>query len=152
VLITTLENYLMPLVRYDLGDYAVAAEGTCRCGRTLPLLGRIVGRKRGLFRTADGRIYLPALLIRPLRITPGIKQFQLIQAAPEAFRIRYVADAALDSASQSRIREEFQVVLGTPVAIAFERVGDFARTRSGKFLQALCELDQDKTTPDSHAV
>jgi phenylacetate-CoA ligase len=151
VLITTLENYLMPLVRYDLSDYAVAAEGTCRCGRTLPLLGRIVGRKRGLFRTANGRIYLPALLVRPLRMTPGIKQFQLIQAGPEAFRIRYVADAALDSASQSRIREEFQAVLGTPVAIAFERVGDFARTRSGKFLQALCELDQDKASTDSQA-
>jgi phenylacetate-CoA ligase len=151
VLITTLENYLMPLVRYDLGDYAVAAEGTCRCGRTLPLLGRIVGRKRGLFRTADGRTYFPHLLIRPLRMTRGMKQFQLVQAAAaDTFRIRYVADAALDSASQSRIREEFQTILGTPVAIAFERVGEFARTRSGKFLQALCELDQDnKISPDS---
>ncbi len=151
VLITTLENYLMPLVRYDLGDYAVAAEGSCRCGRTLPLLGRIVGRKRGLFRTADGRIYFPHLLIRPLRMTSGIKQFQLVQAAPEAFRIRYVADAALDSGSQARISAEFRAVLGAPVAIAFERVGEFARTRSGKFLQALCELDQGKKTPDSQA-
>jgi phenylacetate-CoA ligase len=149
VLITTLENYLMPLVRYDLGDYAIAAEGTCRCGRTLPLLGRIVGRKRGLFRHADGRMYFPALLTDSLRLTPAIKQSQLIQVAPDAFRVPYVADADLDSASQARIREEFQAVLGAPVAIAFERVSEFARTRSGKFLQALCELDQDKTTPDS---
>jgi phenylacetate-CoA ligase len=152
VLITTLENYLMPLVRYDMCDYAVAAEGSCRCGRTLPLLGRIVGRKRGLFRHADGRGYFPYLLTDSLRLTPGIKQYQLVQAAADAFRILYVADAALDGASQSHIGEEFQAVLGIPVAIAFERVGEFARTRSGKFLQALSELaDQDQTIRDSYA-
>ncbi len=114
VVITTLENYLMPLVRYDLSDYAIAAEGTCRCGRTLPLLGRIVGRKRVMFRRADGRIYFPYVLIDTLRFTPAIKQYQLVQMAPEAFRVAYVADAALDSATQSRIREEFKAILGTP--------------------------------------
>jgi phenylacetate-CoA ligase len=142
VLITTLENYLMPLVRYDLTDYAMAAEGTCRCGRTLPLLGRVVGRKRGLFRAADGRVYFPYLLIDTLRLTPGIKQYQLVQAAPEAFRIRYVADSALDSASKSRIHREFEAILGTPAVVTFEHVFEFARTRSGKFLQALSELGE----------
>jgi len=140
VLITTLENYLMPLVRYDLTDYALAAEGSCRCGRTLPLLGRIVGRKRGLFRAADGRVYFPYLLIDTLRLTPRIKQYQLVQVAPEAFRVRYVAETALDCASQSHIQKEFKAILGTPAAVAFEHVGDFARTRSGKFLQALSEF------------
>jgi hypothetical protein len=31
------EGRLMPLVRYEIGDYAVAAEGICGCGRTLPV-------------------------------------------------------------------------------------------------------------------
>jgi phenylacetate-CoA ligase len=140
VLITTLENYLMPLVRYDLTDYAIAAEGDCRCGRTLPLLGRIVGRKRGLFRAADGRVYFPYLLIDALRKTPQIRQYQIIQLASENFRILYVADAALDSESQARICEEFQTVLGTPVSVSFKRVSEMPRTRSGKFLQALSEV------------
>ncbi len=75
-----------------------------------------------------------------------MKQFQLVQDAPEAFRVLYVADATLDSATQSRIREEFQAILSTPVTIAFERVAEFARSRSGKFLQALSEIGVgDKT-------
>ena len=45
VLVTTLENYLMPLVRYEIGDYAIAARGTCSCGRTLPLIGRVMERE-----------------------------------------------------------------------------------------------------------
>ena len=140
VLITTLENYLMPLLRYDLSDYAIAAAGTCRCGRTLPLLGRIVGRKRVMFRGADGRIYFPYVLIDTLRMTPAIRQYQLVQVAPEAFRVRYVADSVLDSTTQSRIRKEFQTIRDTSVTIEFDRVAEFARTRSGKFLQAISEF------------
>ena len=49
VLVTTLRNRLMPLIRYEIGDYAIAAEGPCRCGRTLPLIGRIAGRDINLF-------------------------------------------------------------------------------------------------------
>ena len=143
VIITTLENFLMPLVRYDLTDYALAADGTCRCGRTLPLLGRILGRKRGLFRTAEGKAYFPYVLIDALRLTPNadIRQYQLLQLAPEEFQVRYVADKPLDDAICENIRAQFTTILGTPVSIAFERVEQFARTRSGKFLQALSAAD-----------
>jgi phenylacetate-coenzyme A ligase PaaK-like adenylate-forming protein len=140
VLITTLENHLMPLVRYDLGDYASAAVGTCGCGRTLPLLGSIIGRKRVMFRTADGCIYFPYLLTDTLRLTPAIRQYQLVQLAAQAFRVRYVAGSLLDNVTQSRIRNEFQTILDTPVTIEFERVTEFARTRSGKSLQAISEF------------
>ncbi len=56
VLLTTLENFVMPLVRYEIGDYAVAASGDCSCGRTLPLIGRVVGRGMNLFRSLDGKL------------------------------------------------------------------------------------------------
>lgn len=43
VVITTLQNYAMPLVRYDTGDFAEVGDA-CACGRGLPVLRRIVGR------------------------------------------------------------------------------------------------------------
>jgi phenylacetate-CoA ligase len=43
IVITTLQNYAMPLVRYDIGDLAEVGEA-CPCGRGLPVLRRIVGR------------------------------------------------------------------------------------------------------------
>jgi len=146
VLITTLENYLMPLVRYDLCDYAIASEGACRCGRTLPLIGRIAGRKRILFRAADGRLYFPYILTDTLRLTPEIKQYQVVQLSAAAFRIAYVAAGVLNSETQSRIREGFEAALGTPVEIRFERVPEFARTRSGKFLKAISEFTTENAS------
>ena len=44
VVVTTLENHLMPLVRYEVGDYAIASTKACVCGRTLPTIDRVIGR------------------------------------------------------------------------------------------------------------
>ena len=52
LLVTSLSNSAMPLIRYDADDFAEAVYEPCACGRSLPSLGQIVGRYR---RTA----YLP---------------------------------------------------------------------------------------------
>ena len=53
VVITVLHNLAMPLIRYEIGDYA-AFGGECTCGRGLPVLERIVGRARNMLRLPDG--------------------------------------------------------------------------------------------------
>jgi phenylacetate-CoA ligase len=45
VVVTTLQNFAMPLVRYDIGDLAEVG-APCPCGRGLPVLTRIAGRVR----------------------------------------------------------------------------------------------------------
>ena len=43
ILVTTLDRFLMPLIRYDIGDRGRIIPGNCACGRSLPrfeLLGR----------------------------------------------------------------------------------------------------------------
>jgi phenylacetate-CoA ligase len=140
VVITTLENYLMPLVRYDIGDYAVAAEGMCQCGRTLPRLERIVGRKFNLFHSADGRLFSPALLIEPLRLTREIIEFQLIEKTTDAYMVRYVAQQELSDMRASWIRGEFDRLIGSPVTVDFERNIELPRTKGGKFMAAISEI------------
>ena len=44
VVVTALHNFAMPLVRYELGDYAEVG-APCPCGRGLPVIKRIVGRR-----------------------------------------------------------------------------------------------------------
>ncbi len=56
ILATDLENYAMPLIRYDLGDDAVASEDSCTCGRGLPLLDSLIGRTVSIFVTPRGKL------------------------------------------------------------------------------------------------
>lgn len=51
---TNLNNLTTPLIRYDTGDLAVIADKPCSCGRTLPTIKNIIGRKDAVIRTEEG--------------------------------------------------------------------------------------------------
>jgi phenylacetate-CoA ligase len=140
VLVTTLQNHLMPLIRYEIGDYAIAGEGTCRCGRTLPLIGPILGRGVNLFIDSAGKRFVPWPLFRPLTAREWITQYQVVQRSLNHFVVRFVADHDLSSADEAEISRHFETFTAAPVAIEFERLKEISRTPSGKFMVAMSEL------------
>ncbi len=140
VLVTTLENRLMPLVRYEIGDYAVATDGSCGCGRTLPLIGRIAGRAVDLFRMTDGRMVSPYDLISLIKWRPEIRQFQIVQQEFDRYQLRYVSDRLVSEDTETWIRDKFCESLSSRVVVTFERVPEIARTPAGKFMPARSEL------------
>ena len=140
VLVTTLQNYLMPLVRYEIGDYAVAAQGRCSCGRTLPLLGRVLGRQLNLFRKPDGGLISGWGTVGTLRKFPELKTFQVVQKSMLQFCVRYVADRPLTAECETQIQAKFREYLGEQTKVAFEHVDAIERASSGKFMVTLCEV------------
>jgi phenylacetate-CoA ligase len=45
IILTNLERFVMPFIRYDQEDrILIPSNSQCPCGRTLPLLGRVLGR------------------------------------------------------------------------------------------------------------
>ena len=53
VLLTPLDQWAMPLLRYQVGDVGSASDGDCPCGRGLPLMQAIQGRVQDLIVTRD---------------------------------------------------------------------------------------------------
>jgi phenylacetate-CoA ligase len=139
VLVTTLENRLMPLVRYEIGDYAHRATGRCPCGRTLPLIGAVAGRAINLFHGRDGSRFTPWTLIAPLKNRPAIRQFQLVQRSYLDYVVRFVAADPLGAETEAAIASEMGAILGQAVQVRFERRGSIARGATGKYLTALRE-------------
>jgi len=140
VIATTLENRLMPLVRYDTEDYAVAVQSRCPCGRTLPVIGDIIGRGINLFRLPDGRPLSPWRLLEPLKHLPDLKQVQLVQRKVNEYRVRFVSNTGMVPGTEATIERELSDIVGSPIVVSFERVGEIERAPGGKFMAALCEL------------
>jgi phenylacetate-CoA ligase len=142
VLVTTLENRLMPLVRYEIGDYATVETAPCPCGRTLPRIGRVVGRGINLFRMPDGRLRSPWKLVGPLKFMPGLRQFQIVQRTVERYVVRYAADAPLSADAVTAIVAQFREILGFAALVELERVHEVPRAPSGKFMTILSEVER----------
>lgn len=80
VVITTLDNAAMPLVRYAIGDMAVApSAATCPCGLSGMVLPRILGRQVPLF-GVDGRSVSPWGVITRMHELEAVRQFQFVQS------------------------------------------------------------------------
>lgn len=89
VVLTSLFDYAMPLIRYAPGDQAVLKEGTCPCGRSGMMLERISGRVADVFRLANGRV-LNGLSIPFEELNGDLAQFQLVQEAPDKVVVKIV--------------------------------------------------------------
>jgi phenylacetate-CoA ligase len=95
VVVTGFYNYAMPFIRYVLGDVAVAGAGPCACGRTLPVIARIVGRTHAAFAFRDGsRLWLRGSLIRPMHEFVPFRRYQLVQHDHESIEFRYEPDGS----------------------------------------------------------
>jgi len=141
VLVTTLENRLMPLVRWEIGDFAVAREGPCACGRTLPLIGRVIGRAINLFRRPDGTLYSPWTLHEVVRELPEIREIQIVQRALNHYVVRVASGAELGAAHAAQVQAGFSALLGLEVRAEIDQVERIERTPFGKYMATLSEVD-----------
>jgi phenylacetate-CoA ligase len=94
VIVTPFYNLAMPLIRYEIGDYATVAAEPCGCGRTLPTLSAIRGRSRAVFRYVDGSSGWPVVRSRQIAQFVPHRQYQLVQVALDRLELRYVPIAA----------------------------------------------------------
>ncbi len=116
VVVTALWNYAMPLIRYDIGDYAQVGEA-CPCGRGLPVLRRILGRTRNLLTLPSGERLWPSLGIASMRSLAPIVQCQIVQHAIDRLEARLVVERPLSPAEEGRIRANLLKKLGCTMRI-----------------------------------
>lgn len=77
IVITDLDNYAFPFIRYRIGDMGAFSPKKCPCGRGLPLLENIDGRVWDVIIGINGnRIIGSFWLIKDIK---GIEQFQILQ-------------------------------------------------------------------------
>jgi phenylacetate-CoA ligase len=101
----------MPFIRYRNGDRAIAATGTCACGRHLPRLARVVGRRLDVMTTPDGRQLPGEFFPHILKEFSAVQRFQVVQDEPEVVTVRLVAPAWSES-DAARLRREVAAVAG----------------------------------------
>ncbi len=133
VVITNLNRFAMPIIRYKNGDLARVRKGECGCGCKLPLIAEIVGRTGEDIRMSDGSD-VPWHELKSLVYHPGVRQFQIVQEPDLSLVVRYVRepDCAVD-AIETVIATRLGSRLGNRVRISFQSVAEIIPEKSGKY-------------------
>jgi phenylacetate-CoA ligase len=145
VVVTDLHNYGMPFLRYANGDLATAAERPCSCGRGLPRLKRVDGRKLDTLRTPEGHLLPGEFIVYAFLHVLAVKQYQVVQRELDVLDITLVPGEGFGEHTLAQIRSEIAKAVGASVSIRFHIVDAIAPSASGKFRVAICELEQQAT-------
>ena len=140
LVITDLHNLGMPLMRYLNGDLGTPGHAHCVCGRGLPKLAKVDGRKLDALRLQDGRLLPGEYIVYLFLAVNGVKQYQVVQRQLDTLLVRLVPDANYDISVHDLIREGIRKLAGDRITIAFETVDAIALTASGKRRVTVCEL------------
>lgn len=143
VVVTDLNNTLMPIIRYRVGDLVPLESPSCSCGRGWPCLGQIVGRSQGQYILVAGhrRVHsqFVVYLIEDLMASGVVRgRFRIVQKAPDLMQVMFAHQAGTDPASEelaAHFRRECRDVLGPDMAweIQFVDPGAFETDRVNKY-------------------
>ncbi len=132
IIITGLDNDLMPLIRYNINDLGNLSFRTCACGRGLTMLEQITGRTGDLVVTPNNQ-FLSALFFNWIfEQKQGIDQFQVIQKQAESILIKFVPNNNFRSIELESIADEINQATDNQLKLKFEKVDHIPASSSGK--------------------
>ena len=139
VVVTPLVNFAMPLLRYEIGDYATVG-GVSPCGRGLPVLERILGRVRNMLVRPDGGKIWPAFGTRTLMKVAPVRQYQFVQQDRTTVEARIVLwrDATADEGEA--LKQHVLDNLPEGMQVVLNYVDEIPRSEGGKYEDFVCNV------------
>jgi phenylacetate-CoA ligase len=120
VLVTSLHNSAMPLIRYDIGDVAELGE-PCDTGLSWPVLNKVNGRLRDSIVLPNGEFRLVTFFDSKMLGTRKLRDYQII-LVQDAITFLYHVDEELSQDEKEDIQTEILEAFKLDLPIIFRRM------------------------------
>jgi phenylacetate-CoA ligase len=145
IIVTLLTNYTMPLIRYKIGDRGILSDKDCKCGYGLPLLEKVIGRTKCIFKNKFGVHIDSGLFNQLFFFRENIKQFQVIQETIDYISINLVV---IDKTKLKDMDKDFKEInqiiwkaMGDDTKIKYNIVDVIKPSPSGKYMYTFSRLE-----------
>ncbi|MCK5481683.1 MAG: phenylacetate--CoA ligase family protein [Gammaproteobacteria bacterium] len=129
---TALESFAQPFIRYRTGDMVRVADESCRAGRGLDVITEVLGRSTDFVVRADGAIMHALALIYVLRAVAGVGEFKIVQHTLRDIEVLVVPDASWQESGRVEIETGLRKRLGGDIHIDLRLVESIPAEASGK--------------------
>jgi phenylacetate-CoA ligase len=143
VVLTHLDAWGMPLIRYRTGDVAQQGEEQCACGRHWSTMQSIRGRTTDFIVTPDGRWQHALSVIYIVRDIEGVDEFKIVQHDLEDVQVLVKTLPELfPEDGRERIVSGIKKRMGDSVNVRVDQVGSIPREASGKHRYVVSKVAQ----------
>jgi phenylacetate-coenzyme A ligase PaaK-like adenylate-forming protein len=142
IVVTSLTNYAMPLVRYWIGDRGALAPNPPAAGAPgIQVLKHVSGRNVDVFRTRDRTLIDGEYFTHLLYFRPWVSKFQVIQKAEDQIVFKVVkGNGGPASCEIEDITAKTRLVMGEECQVNFEFPADLPPLASGKYRYTISEV------------
>jgi len=144
ILVTDLSNEAFPFIRYEIGDVGAIppTESVCRCGVTLPKLGKIEGRIADVVVLPDRMLTAPNFTVM-LSDVPGVVAYQIIQNEPNELILNIVKGADFSSKTESYIKLAMSQLCGD-INVSIQYKSEIEVPKSGKRRYVISTISESR--------
>jgi phenylacetate-CoA ligase len=132
ILLTDLDNFLTPLVRYEVGDVGVLDPTPCPCGRGLTVLKGIEGRTQDAIRNVKGDRLSTLFFAGRFKDLRAIHRIQLVQRTLTQIDLLFAGPLAGAEDELSAVTDEIRGRLGRDMQVTPKQVDQLLYTSRGK--------------------
>jgi phenylacetate-CoA ligase len=144
ILVTSLSNFAMPLIRYQIGDRGTLLSqptGLDQCDGQV--LQEVTGRTMDIFITKDGSLFNPGYLMARLYFRDWIKRYQIIQKGYSHIVYKIVTSKIIPSKEElEEIVLITKAAMGEDCQVDFNFVDDIPLSNSGKYRYLISEVQR----------
>ena len=134
IVITHLDAWGMPFIRYRTSDVAQPGINSCKCGRQWSTMSHIRGRATDFIVTPDGRWQHSSSLTTIIREIEGIVEFKIIQNDPDDIQVLLKINKNIyPKNGNEKIVSGFKKRMGEEIKVKIEMVDTIPRDPSGKY-------------------
>jgi phenylacetate-CoA ligase len=137
IVLSTLNNFAMPLIRYRVGDLGSFSNETCECGLNLPIMTLQAGKAVDLITTstktkvsAHTLDYINLYLLK--RGIRGVRQYYVEQQSPDGFELSVVRDQQFDPQAVNVFVSKMKELLGSSIEVRTKFVENIPLEPTGK--------------------
>lgn len=148
IVLTHLNNFTMPLIRYRIGDRgAFSTLPACGYGSTYPLLASVTGRTDDFVILPGGR-NVSARALTPFMVLDEIKRYQITQKSPADFEVFVIPARSFRRETEGEIRSRLRQACGNEqLRVNIRKVDSLPVASSGKFRLVTREFDRPSRIP-----
>jgi len=132
IVLTDLNHYSMPFIRYNIQDMGILSDKRCACGRGLPVFEKILGRLADIGVTPSGKaIVVEAFHVIFMKHVDAAASFQVVQERPDLVVLNIVPGPRFEEL-RSAVMHAMQETVGDDVTVQLEVVDRIPPLKSGK--------------------
>jgi len=142
LIVSSLVNHAMPLIRYELGDMGGLKAGECECGMPYPMMEMGMCRSNDIIMTPGGKNIYPSYFVHLLDKFEHIERYQFRQTDPGKM-ILYVSKTGVDSATENALQlldAQVKQEIDNDFSIELKLVDTIPLTKAGKYRFVVSDL------------